>query len=129
MCLVSTFIDDGLRMWLQWTEQCNYMNNVWSCGWFLATMFVFLNLVSQLACCVMVLGRIRVGVACGILFGVIIVQVCITVIRTCTHMCSHSEINGHFPGVSYLLLCFLHCLDFSQNRMAFLTPYSNISAL
>lgn len=51
------------------------MDAMWSCGWFLASVFVFLNLVSQLACCVMVLGRIQVKVACGILFGIIAIQV------------------------------------------------------
>jgi len=75
---VSTFIDDGLRMWLQWSAQRNFMDVTWSCGWFLASVFVLLNLVSQLTCCMMVLGRIRVRVACGILFGIIVIQVCYT---------------------------------------------------
>jgi len=39
-------------------------------------MFVLLNLVGQLACCGLVLARVRVGLACGILFGVIAIQVC-----------------------------------------------------
>jgi len=63
-------------MWLQWTAQCNYMDATWSCGRFIASVFVFLNLVSQLTCCVMVLARFRVGAACGILFAVIAIQVC-----------------------------------------------------
>jgi uncharacterized membrane protein YphA (DoxX/SURF4 family) len=74
LCLVSTFIDDGIRMWLQWGPQRDYMSSTWSCGWFLGTIFVIFNLVSQLGGCVMVLGRFRVGIACGILFAVIAIQ-------------------------------------------------------
>jgi len=90
LCLISTFIDDGLRMWLQWTAQCNFMDATWSCGWFIAMMFIFLNLVSQLSCCIMVLARIHVGAACGILFAVIAVQVCSQNCDSSTHSMTSS---------------------------------------
>ena len=32
LCLVSTFLEDGLRMWFQWTEQKDYINLTWRCG-------------------------------------------------------------------------------------------------
>ena len=32
LCLVSTFLEDGLRMWFQWTEQKDYINHTWRCG-------------------------------------------------------------------------------------------------
>ena len=32
LCLVSTFLEDGLRMWFQWTEQKDYINITWRCG-------------------------------------------------------------------------------------------------
>ena len=62
-------------MWTQWHEQRDYMNVSWSCGTFLATLFVIINLVGQLAGCVMVLSRQKVPIACGILFGIIALQV------------------------------------------------------
>lgn len=76
-CLIGTFLEDGIRMWNQWSEQRDYMNATWNCGVFLASMFVLFNLIGQLGGCVMVLSRQRVPTACGILFGIIFIQVCI----------------------------------------------------
>lgn len=75
-CLISTFLEDGIRMWTQWNEQRDYMNVSWSCGAFLATLFVVVNLLGQLVGCVMVLFRQKVSIACFILFGIIALQVC-----------------------------------------------------
>ncbi|XP_050390487.1 surfeit locus protein 4 [Patella vulgata] len=73
-CLISTFLEDGIRMWTQWGEQRDYMNASWGCGWFLASVFVFINLIGQLGGCVMVLSRQKVTIACGILFAIIGLQ-------------------------------------------------------
>merc|ERR1712034_26067 len=73
-CLVSTFFEDGVRMWVQWSEQREYMDISWGCGWFLATLFVVINLVGQLGAVAMVLTRFKVDIACGILFFVVILQ-------------------------------------------------------
>lgn len=35
-------------MWFQWNEQRDYIEATWSCGYFLATCFVLLNLIGQL---------------------------------------------------------------------------------
>merc|ERR1712088_142897 len=67
-CLVSTFFEDGIRMWVQWSEQRECMDISWGCGWFLATLFVVTNLIGQLGAVAMVLTRFKVDIACGILF-------------------------------------------------------------
>ena len=72
--MVSTFFEDGVRMWVQWSEQREYMDISWGCGWFLATLFVVVNLVGQLGAVAMVLTRFKVDIACGILFFVVILQ-------------------------------------------------------
>jgi uncharacterized membrane protein YphA (DoxX/SURF4 family) len=74
LCLISTFLEDGLRMWFQWNEQRTYMNDSWGCGIFLATTFVLVNLVLQIGGCIMVLARFKVTIACGILFFIVVLQ-------------------------------------------------------
>jgi hypothetical protein len=73
-CLVSTFFEEGVRMWVQWTEQREYMDISWGCGWFMATMFVVLNLLGQLGGVAMVLFRFRVDIACVVLFSIVCLQ-------------------------------------------------------
>merc|ERR1711990_892848 len=73
-CLVSTFFEDGVRMWVQWSEQREYMDISWGCGWFLATMFVVINLIGQLGGVVMVMGKLRVEIACATLFFIVCLQ-------------------------------------------------------
>lgn len=51
------------------------MDMSWGCGKFLATIFVLVNLIGQLGGCVMVIGRFRVAIACGVLFFIVVLQV------------------------------------------------------
>ncbi|KAM3868147.1 surfeit locus protein 4-like [Diretmus argenteus] len=74
LCLVSTFLEDGVRMWFQWAEQRDYIDASWSCGGFLAATFVLLNLLGQLGGCVLILSRNFVQYACFALFGIIALQ-------------------------------------------------------
>ena len=62
-------------MWVQWSEQREYMDISWGCGWFLATLFVVINLLGQLGGVTMVMLRLKVDIACGILFGIVFLQV------------------------------------------------------
>uniref|UniRef100_A0A8C9RRY7 Surfeit locus protein 4 n=1 Tax=Scleropages formosus TaxID=113540 RepID=A0A8C9RRY7_SCLFO len=75
LCLISTFLEDGIRMWFQWYEQRDYIEATWNCGYFLATCFVLLNLLGQLGGCVLILSRNFVQYACFGLFGIIALQV------------------------------------------------------
>ncbi|MED6248157.1 Surfeit locus protein 4 [Ameca splendens] len=74
LCLISTFLEDGIRMWFQWNEQRDYIEATWNCGYFLATCFVLLNLLGQLGGCVLILSRNFVQYACFGLFGIIALQ-------------------------------------------------------
>ncbi|XP_013793007.1 surfeit locus protein 4-like, partial [Limulus polyphemus] len=74
LCLISTFLEDGIRMWFQWDDQKNYINASWGCGWFLATFFVGFNLVGQIGGSFMVLTRFRVNYACEMLFFIVVLQ-------------------------------------------------------
>ncbi len=74
-CLIATFFEDGLRMWFQWPEQKDYINLTWHSGEILGHLFVFVNMICQLAGCGMVLVRKQVPIAVGMLFGVIVLQV------------------------------------------------------
>uniref|UniRef100_A0A3Q2H0E3 Surfeit locus protein 4 n=1 Tax=Equus caballus TaxID=9796 RepID=A0A3Q2H0E3_HORSE len=75
LCLISTFLEDGIRMWFQWSEQRDYIDSTWNCGYLLASSFVFLNLLGQLTGCILVLSRNFVQYACFGLFGIIALQV------------------------------------------------------
>lgn len=75
LCLIATFLEDGLRMWFQWQEQKVYINSTWGCGEILAHLFVFANMALQIVACGMVLVRKYVQVAVAMLFGVILLQV------------------------------------------------------
>lgn len=74
LCLIATFLEDGLRMWFQWNEQREYMDMSWGCGKFLATLFVLINLFGQIGGCIMVIARFRVTIACSILFFIVVLQ-------------------------------------------------------
>ncbi|KYO25232.1 surfeit locus protein 4-like [Alligator mississippiensis] len=74
LCLISTFLEDGIRMWFQWDEQRDYINISWGSGPILATLFVLVNMAGQLAGCVLVLARKYVPYACFGLFGIIFMQ-------------------------------------------------------
>lgn len=74
-CLVSTFFEDGVRMWFQWGEQRDYFSQTWNCSSFFGLLFVVGNLVGQLGGVAMVLARQKVEIAVGILCSIIVIQV------------------------------------------------------
>uniref|UniRef100_A0A4W6CWF7 Surfeit locus protein 4 n=1 Tax=Lates calcarifer TaxID=8187 RepID=A0A4W6CWF7_LATCA len=103
LCLISTFLEDGIRMWFQWNEQRDYIEATWSCGYFLATCFVLLNLIGQLGGCVLILSRNFVQYACFGLFGIIALQTVAYMNNCCGLLLllaeSRSEGKSMFAGV------------------------------
>lgn len=68
-------MEDGIRMWMQWSEQRDYIMRSWNVGAFFGTLFVIINLFGQLVPCVMILARKKTDIACGILVFIIAFQV------------------------------------------------------
>lgn len=73
-CLVSTFFEDGLRMWVQWQEQAEYLSMSWNCSYSVAYAFIMYNLVGQLGSVGMVLLRLKIDLACFNLFFTVLLQ-------------------------------------------------------
>lgn len=72
--LTSTFIEDGFRMWVQWSDQRDYIAYHWNLPMFFGTLFVVANFFAQLGGSCMVLIRKQVRIACIILLSVILIQ-------------------------------------------------------
>ena len=72
--LVATFLEDGIRMWTQFTEQREYIMILWGCGHLLASLFVVINLVCEISAVAMVVNRFLTNVACGMLIFIIVLQ-------------------------------------------------------
>lgn len=68
-------MEDGIRMWMQWGEQRDYIMKSWNVPWFFGTLFVVINLLGQLAPCGMILTKKKTDIACGILVFIIAFQV------------------------------------------------------
>uniref|UniRef100_A0A8C4T2M6 Surfeit locus protein 4 n=1 Tax=Erpetoichthys calabaricus TaxID=27687 RepID=A0A8C4T2M6_ERPCA len=94
LCLISTFLEDGIRMWFQWNEQRDYIEATWNCGYFLATCFVLLNLMGQLGGCVLILSRNFVQYACFGLFGIIALQPCYISMFSTPSLCRNLALGG-----------------------------------
>jgi len=74
LCLIATFLEDGLRMWIQWSEQRKFIMNTWRTGPFVGDLFVLINLCGQLIPCGMILTRKKTDLACALLVFIIAIQ-------------------------------------------------------
>lgn len=74
LCLIGTFVEDGFRMWFQWSEQRDYIDTSWGCGKFIATSFVIINMIGQLVASFAIFAQKNVKQMCYMLFVIIFLQ-------------------------------------------------------
>lgn len=80
LLLLSTFFEDGIRMFNQWGEQTAYIRHTWKVGSIIAAFFVLFNLLFQLipAAAILVAREekqkkfVKIGIGC--LLAVMLVQ-------------------------------------------------------
>eukprot|EP00049_Salpingoeca_infusionum_P006744 m.111018 g.111018 ORF g.111018 m.111018 type:complete len:274 (+) comp13417_c0_seq3:203-1024(+) len=75
VCLVSTFLEDSVRMVLQSNSQSRYIATIWRCGYFLAYLFVATNFFIQLVPSVLLIMQKYVKYAFYTLVGAVIMQI------------------------------------------------------
>lgn len=110
--LISTFLEDGIRMWFQWNDQRDYIGYHWDLPKFVGTMFVIYNLLAQLGGSAMVLLRKKVRIACGILLSVVFIQTtAYNVLWTPNFFFRNLSLSGG------LLLLFVETFEQGKSRM------------
>ncbi len=72
--LVVTFLEDALRIFMQWEEQVRFMMYYRSCHRSVANVFLFSCFSMMLGGSLMALARFRPAVACGLMAGVVVLQ-------------------------------------------------------
>jgi uncharacterized membrane protein YphA (DoxX/SURF4 family) len=72
--LVVTFLEDALRIFMQWSEQVRFMEYYRSFPRSLAHIFLFYNVTMMLTGSIMGLARFKTPVACGLLASVVVAQ-------------------------------------------------------
>lgn len=95
LLLLSTFIEDGFRMWHQWEEHVNYVGKNWSLADDVAYFIILLNLVGQILGSVFILFRVLVTPAVLSLFVLTIGQTVIyTIIYEPKFLLRHMAMMG-----------------------------------
>lgn len=74
MFIVATFLEDAFRIVTQWGDQLNYISNARGVPYFLAVLFLLLNVISMLVGSFSVISRKRLEVGVGALIFVVISQ-------------------------------------------------------
>lgn len=107
--LVSTFIEDAIRMWHQWQDHKDYIGNSWSFTDEIATFIVLVNLVGQCTGSFLVLFRVLVTPSVLLLACIVVLQTIVySIIQDVKFLMRHLAMIG--------ALCLL--LAEHQNRQA-----------
>ncbi len=72
--LVVTFLEDALRVFVQWGDQVKFMRNYRGYPTFLAHLFLAYNFVMMVTGSTMALARYQTQIACAALASVVVVQ-------------------------------------------------------
>lgn len=72
--LVVTFLEDALRVFVQWSDQVRFMRSYRGYPTFLAHLFLAYNFAMMLSGSVMALARFKTQIACAMLASVVVVQ-------------------------------------------------------
>ncbi|PAA49560.1 hypothetical protein BOX15_Mlig005469g1 [Macrostomum lignano] len=75
LLLLSTYLEDGVRMLTHWSMQANYVSREWNVFALLGHLFVLINMICQLVGSGLVLARVQVPIACAILGGNTLMQI------------------------------------------------------
>lgn len=75
LCLTATFLEDALRMWLQFFEQLQYLQIGLNLPEMFSVFLVVLQLLGQLVGSVLILLRVWVNLAVTLLAGLVVLQV------------------------------------------------------
>lgn len=116
-------------MWFQWSEQCDYIDSIWNCGYLLVLFFVFFNLLGQLIGCVLVLSRNFVQYVCFGFFGIIVLQMIVySILWDLKFLMRNLVLGGGlllflvefcFEGKSMFVGVFIMCESFFKQYMQF----------
>ncbi|KAJ2722811.1 ER-derived vesicles protein erv29 [Coemansia sp. Benny D115] len=72
--LVSTFIEDAVRIVVQWQNQLYFLQAYRGFPWGISHFFLMINVVTMLVCSALAISRRQTEMAVGGLFAVIVVQ-------------------------------------------------------
>jgi len=73
---MSTFIEDGFRMFFQFDDQLRYLSRELVFGSYLALPFILLNIILQFGGSALVISNQKINLGVGLLLAVVILQFC-----------------------------------------------------
>lgn len=82
LCVLSTFLEDSLRMVYQWKEQRDYFHGEWGFGNLIGTLCVIIVFLGQIVPSSMIIINKKTSSCCLFLVGIIIFQVVLYNIMT-----------------------------------------------